>query len=172
MDNRQQLYWSLLETGDWRFYIAADENGLVFCGSLNGEFTELADWAAQRRPELQLEPSKEQLQPYADQLTQFLEGKRTSFNLPLALKGTSFQMKVWEALQNIPFGETRSYAELATAIGRPSAARAVGAAVGANPVLIPVPCHRVIGASGALTGYRGGMDMKTRLLALEQSQAE
>jgi methylated-DNA-[protein]-cysteine S-methyltransferase len=90
--------------------------------------------------------------------------------LPLSLQGTEFQKAVWEQLRTIPFGEVRSYGEVASRIGKPSAARAVGAACSKNPVMLAVPCHRVIGASGALTGFAGGLDMKTALLDFEKRQ--
>lgn len=102
------------------------------------------------------------------QLTEYFAGKRQSFDLPIQLKGTEFQRKVWEALQTIPYGETRSYGEIAKQVGSPKAGRAVGGANHNNPVMIIVPCHRVIGANGSLTGFGGGLDMKAFLLALEQ----
>jgi methylated-DNA-[protein]-cysteine S-methyltransferase len=102
------------------------------------------------------------------QLDEYFAACRTSFDLPLAPAGTPFQQRVWAALLEIPFGETRSYAALARAIGNPSASRAVGAANGANPIAIVVPCHRVIGADGSLTGFGGGLDRKRFLLSLEQ----
>jgi methylated-DNA-[protein]-cysteine S-methyltransferase len=101
------------------------------------------------------------------QLSEYFDGKRTTFDLPLRPAGTPFQQAVWEALRAIPAGETRSYADVARAVGRPSAVRAVGAANGANPIAIVVPCHRVIGSSGALTGYAGGLPLKKWLLAFE-----
>jgi len=104
----------------------------------------------------------------ASQLGAYFSGELTSFDLPLALAGTGFQRAVWEGLQGIPYGETISYGELARRIGQPSASRAVGLANGRNPVSIVVPCHRVIGADGSLTGYGGGMDRKRFLLGLEQ----
>ncbi len=104
----------------------------------------------------------------ARQLDAYFDGELTSFDLPLTLDGSPFQRTVWAALQNIPYGETISYGELARRIGQPSASRAVGLANGKNPVSIVVPCHRVIGADGSLTGYGGGMDRKRFLLGLEQ----
>jgi len=104
----------------------------------------------------------------ASQLDAYFRGELTSFDLPLALDGTQFQRCVWAALQSIPYGQTISYGDLARRIGQPSASRAVGLANGRNPVAIVVPCHRVIGADGSLTGYGGGMDRKRFLLALEQ----
>jgi methylated-DNA-[protein]-cysteine S-methyltransferase len=101
------------------------------------------------------------------QLEEYFAGRRTRFALTLDLSGTAFQRKVWSALMTIPFGETRSYAEIARQIGNPRAVRAVGAANGRNPVSIVAPCHRVVGSNGALTGFAGGLDIKARLLALE-----
>jgi methylated-DNA-[protein]-cysteine S-methyltransferase len=101
------------------------------------------------------------------QLEEYFAGERTGFDLPLASAGTPFQERVWRELRAIPYGETASYLELAARIGRPTAARAVGMANGSNPISIVVPCHRVIGASGSLTGYAGGVERKRFLLELE-----
>lgn len=101
------------------------------------------------------------------QLTEYFSGKRRTFSLRLAPVGTEFQQRVWKELQKIPFGETRSYGDLARQIGKPSASRAVGAANGRNPISIVIPCHRVIGSSGKLTGFAGGLEVKARLLAFE-----
>jgi O-6-methylguanine DNA methyltransferase len=103
----------------------------------------------------------------AAQLDEYFTGRRRAFQLPLDLRGTPFQQKVWNALLEIPYGETRSYAELARSIGAPKAFRAVGAANGANPIAIVVPCHRVISSGGGVGGYGGGVPLKKRLLALE-----
>jgi methylated-DNA-[protein]-cysteine S-methyltransferase len=104
------------------------------------------------------------------QLDEYFAGRRTRFTLPLAPIGTPFQRRVWEALNTIPFGETRSYREIAQQIGHPSAVRAVGAANGRNPNSIITPCHRVIGSNGALTGFAGGLDIKAYLLTLESAR--
>jgi methylated-DNA-[protein]-cysteine S-methyltransferase len=109
-------------------------------------------------------------QPFAEvcrQLTEYFNGERTAFELPLQLSGTEFQVSVLDALQTIPYGETTSYGAIAKQIGRPKAVRAVGAANGRNPIPIIVPCHRVIGSSGDLTGFGGGLDTKEALLRLE-----
>jgi methylated-DNA-[protein]-cysteine S-methyltransferase len=103
----------------------------------------------------------------AAQIDEYLSGRRKIFSLPLALHGTEFQMAVWRELQNIPFGETRSYKDIAAAIGKPKAVRAVGMANNRNPIVLVVPCHRVIGHDGSLTGYGGGLPLKRRLLELE-----
>lgn len=114
------------------------------------------------------DPLAEQLE---QELTEWFAGARRDFDLPLALRGTPFQRSVWEALRAIPYGAVRSYGELAKSLGKPDAVRAVGAANGRNPVSIVVPCHRVIGANGSLTGYAGGLERKRFLLALEKSEA-
>ena len=102
------------------------------------------------------------------QLGEYFAGKRKTFSVALDMRGTRFQKDVWEALCAIPFGETRSYGQLAKQLGNPRATRAVGAANGRNPVSIIVPCHRVIGSSGKLTGFAGGLEVKARLLSLEE----
>ncbi|AUA33076.1 methylated-DNA--[protein]-cysteine S-methyltransferase [Pseudomonas sp. SGAir0191] len=106
----------------------------------------------------------------AHQLSEYFAGKRQRFDLALAFTGTAFQRQVWDALLSIPFGETRTYGQIAQQIGNPSAVRAVGAANGRNPISIIAPCHRVIGASGGLTGFAGGLAAKQLLLALEGRQ--
>ena len=105
------------------------------------------------------------------QLGEYFSGRRTEFALALDVSGTAFQRSVWQALLTIPFGETRSYAQIAAQIGKPRAVRAVGAANGRNPLSIVAPCHRVIGSSGALTGFAGGLDVKARLLEFERGAA-
>jgi methylated-DNA-[protein]-cysteine S-methyltransferase len=104
----------------------------------------------------------------ARQLRAYFAGRLREFDLPLDPEGTEFQKLVWRQVRSIPYGETRSYGEIAVAVGSPRASRAVGAANGANPLPIVVPCHRVIGASGRLVGYGGGLDLKRRLLGLER----
>jgi methylated-DNA-[protein]-cysteine S-methyltransferase len=106
----------------------------------------------------------------AAQIEEYLNGKRKKFSLPLAMHGTQFQMDVWRALQTIPYGETRSYKEIAELVNRPKAVRAVGMANHRNPISIIVPCHRVIGHNGNLTGYGGGLPLKRYLLELEQAR--
>lgn len=101
------------------------------------------------------------------QLTEYFTGQRTQFDIPLQAKGTPFQQNVWKTLQRIPFGETQTYGEIARLIGNPKAARAVGLANNRNPIAIAIPCHRVIGTNGKLTGYAGGLERKEFLLKLE-----
>ena len=106
--------------------------------------------------------------PYTRQLAEYFDGRRERFDLPLDLNGTPFQLSVWGELCAIPYGETRSYGEIARKLGKPRAARAVGMANHDNPIAVVVPCHRVIGANGTLTGYAGGLDRKKKLLSIEQ----
>ena len=108
----------------------------------------------------------------ADQLRAFFEGGLRAFDVPILLHGTPFQLRVWAALRAIPYGETVSYGKVAVELGQPTAARAVGLATGRNPVAVIVPCHRVIGASGTLTGYRGGLARKQWLLDHERRQLQ
>lgn len=103
-----------------------------------------------------------------DQLAAFLAGERRAFDLPVELAGTAFQRQVWAAVAAIPYGETATYRDIAAAVGRPAASRAVGAANGANPLAIVIPCHRIVGTDRSLTGYAGGLDAKRLLLALER----
>ncbi len=109
-------------------------------------------------------------QTVADQLTAYCQGQRTVFDISLAPHGTPFQQAVWHALQTIPYGQTRTYGQIATAIGNPKAARAVGMANNRNPLMIVIPCHRVVGAKGDLVGYAGGLSMKQWLLDLERGK--
>jgi methylated-DNA-[protein]-cysteine S-methyltransferase len=117
--------------------------------------------------EMNLDPRHPILIETERQLSEYFSGKRTQFDLPLQPEGTEFQKKVWRALREIPFGKTKSYLELARTVGSPKASRAVGAANGKNPLSIVVPCHRVVGADGTLTGFAGGLKTKAALLALE-----
>lgn len=116
------------------------------------------------------DPRGREAEPFkaaADQLDAYFAGERTAFDLPLAPRGSEFQQRVWAGLLEIPYGQTESYGELAERIGSPGAARAVGLANGKNPIGIVIPCHRVVGANGSLTGYGGGLDRKKQLLDLE-----
>ena len=120
-----------------------------------------------RHLELSLQPDHPILLAAQQQLQEYFAGQRREFDLPLAFTGTPFQQKVWQALLTIPYGETRSYLQIAQQIGHPQAMRAVGAANGQNPLSIIAPCHRVIGANGKLVGFAGGLDKKHYLLQLE-----
>jgi methylated-DNA-[protein]-cysteine S-methyltransferase len=137
----------------------------------NGDALCLIEFANPRHPAARggdwQESDDDVLRTARRQLGEYFDGVRREFDLPLAPRGTPFQQQVWQSLRGIPYGETISYASLATRIGRPSAVRAVGAANGRNPLPIVVPCHRVIGADGSLTGFGGGLPTKQFLLQLE-----
>ncbi|TMV44215.1 methylated-DNA--[protein]-cysteine S-methyltransferase [Paenibacillus mesophilus] len=165
------IYWTLLVHSGWNLYMAATEKGLCYVGSPNKPFEQLAEWVRGRYPGSRLVQDDEKVKPYAEQIVEYLQGVRTGFTIPFDFRGTSFQLAVWEALCEIPYGQTRSYSDIAYLIQKPASVRAVGAAIGANPILITVPCHRVIGKNGSLTGYRGGLEMKTELLRLERESA-
>lgn len=140
--------------------LAADEHGLrlIEFNTPRHPMAQIADWR---------EGDNAILQAARMQLEEYFAGTRTSFELPLAPHGTVFQKEVWHALADIPYGQTISYAQLAQRVGKPSAMRAVGAANGRNPLPIVLPCHRVIGADGSLTGFGGGLPTKQFLLELE-----
>jgi len=162
------IYWSVLTNEDWNIHVAAIDDGLCFVGSHNQSLDELTKWASSRYPGINLIRNDEKLRPFIIELTEYLQGTREHFTFPILFKGTPFQEAVWQALCDIPYGQTKSYSDIAQSIQKPAAIRAVGTAIGANPILITVPCHRVIGENGALTGYRGGIEMKAKLLELEQ----
>ena len=135
--------------------------------TLTGLYFEGGRHAPEASNEWTEDPSSPPLAACAKQVADYLEGKRTDFRLPLAPTGTTFQQRVWKEIARIPYGKTITYAELAKRAGSPGSARAAGAATGRNPLSIIVPCHRVVGTSGSLTGYAGGLDRKARLLRLE-----
>jgi methylated-DNA-[protein]-cysteine S-methyltransferase len=161
---KQTISWTSTRFEQWQFVLAATPDGLCYVGS----FEQFNAWCS--NPSLKhavWEQNDEILLPYSEQFTEYLLGERAIFTIPLDFIGTAFQTTIWKSLLEIPYGETRSYSEIAEHIQKPRAVRAVGSAIGANPVLIVVPCHRVIGKNNTLTGYRSGLEMKARLLQLE-----
>lgn len=149
------VYCCFCHTPLGRMLLAQEEEGLIL---VEFDATPLKNWQQADTPLL--------VQAKA-QLSEYFAGTRQEFTLPLSPKGTPFQQKVWAALQTIPYGQTRSYGEIARQIGSPKAARAVGMANHHNPIAILIPCHRVVGQNGALTGYAGGLERKKALLQLE-----
>lgn len=164
----QTVYWTHFAHHQRLMYIAATEKGLCYIGSPDAAFNEFTSWLRIHLPHYQLTHNSHKLQVYADQLKEYIQGSRKLFGIQTDLHGTAFQKSVWKALMDIPYGETISYSSIASQLQKPNAVRAVASAIGKNPVLIVVPCHRVIGKSGALTGYRGGLAMKAELLQLEK----
>lgn len=159
------IYYDYLMHGNQKLVVATTDYGVCFVGSPNRPISELATFIPGH--ELRQEPSK--LALAIAQITAYLTHERTTWDLPLDfLGGTAFQQQVWAALQAIPYGQTVTYNQLATQIGRPTAIRAVASAVGRNPLLIIVPCHRVLRKDGSLGDFRGGLPFKKQLLALEQ----
>jgi methylated-DNA-[protein]-cysteine S-methyltransferase len=156
------LSYTVMETGIGPLLLAGDGSGLHRVYFMNG-----------RRPKSPERNWTEDKKPFKDVLAQlkaYFAGKLRDFDLPLVLKGTDFQLLVWRRLQQIPYGETTSYGAIARELGSPEAARAVGLANGSNPIPIIVPCHRVIGSNGDLTGFGGGLPIKKKLLELESKQ--
>lgn len=162
------VYWTKSVEEGWFLILAATEKGLCYASTRELSPEELGRRIGRLIPGSRLVQHDAKLEPYVKSYLAYFKGIRTSFTCSLDLRGTPFQMSVWEAIRKIPYGERRSYAEIAVQIRKPSAVRAVAAAIGANPVLIVIPCHRVLGKDGSLTGYRDGIDMKSRLLQLEQ----
>ncbi|SRR5690606_15267157 len=165
--NKQIINWILFEYDKWNFYIAKTDKGLCYVSSPGQTYDAFEEGVSKLFPQASLVENGEALQPYIDELHEYLSGKRETFTLPIDVKGTPFQEEVWNALNQVPYGKTYSYSEIAELIQKPRAVRAVGSAIGANPVLISIPCHRVIGKNGNITGYRGGVEMKQFLLGLE-----
>lgn len=158
------MYYCYLDTPIGELLLAGENGALTMIGFPKGSM--------RREPEADWIFNEKQLAEASRQLSEYFAGERQEFDLPLKLSGTEFQVSVLEALQKIPYGKTTSYGEIARQIGRPRAVRAVGAANGRNPIPIVVPCHRVIGSTGDLTGFGGGLDTKEALLRLEAEHTQ
>lgn len=158
------MYYCYMDTPIGELLLAGDDDGLSLVGFPTGKMRHdpEPDWIFNEKP---FAAARQQLEEY-------FAGERKDFDLPLHLSGTDFQVQVLQELRRIPYGETRSYGDIAKRIGRPKAMRAVGAANGRNPIPIIVPCHRVIGSSGDLTGFGGGLDTKEALLRLEAENSD
>ena len=166
-NNVEKIYWGHFFYRDWKIYLAVTDKGLCKILLPNESFNNLESWVTRYFPEASLIHDKTKLAHYILELEEYFSSKRKTFDFPLELKGTNFQRAVWKALLKIPYGTTKSYQDIAKEINRPKAVRAVGAANRANPLPIVVPCHRVIGKDGNLTGFRGGLKLKEALLKLE-----
>jgi len=163
------LYVDTLTYAQGNMYIVASDEGLVYIGTPNASFEEVEVWAKKPFKGYRFEENKEKLQRYVKQLTAYFNKELTEFDVPVHVKGTQFQLAVWNALKELPYGTTTTYSDIAHRIGNPKAVRAVGSAIGANPILAIIPCHRVIGKDGKLTGFRSGLAMKEFLLELERA---
>lgn len=158
----EACYYSRYDSLAGPLLIGVSDRGLLAL-----EFARGHDLPAFKDKHIRWEFSDNKTKPYACELTEYFAGKRREFTFPLDLRGTPFQLKCWHALLRIPYGETRSYADIARAVGKPQAFRAVGMANNRNPIAIVVPCHRVVASDGTLCGYGGGLDVKRKLLELE-----
>jgi len=163
---RETLFFTHYHSPLGTYLLASSKNGVVCVKTEDRSESSLSRW---EREGMELKEDAKPNLGLISQLDAYFAGKRRDFTVPLDLRGTSFQRQVWDLLCGIPWGETRSYGQIAQALDRPKAARAVGRAVGTNPVSIVVPCHRVVGSDGSLTGYGGGLDRKVALLKLEAS---
>lgn len=163
------IYYSDFEHEEGKMILAATENGLCWAGGFNETEDDMENWVKRQYPASSLLKVDHKLDRYKEAFYNYFSGHQENFNIPLDLQGTPFQVKVWDELQTIPFGETRSYSDIAERIGNPRSIRAVGTAVGRNPVLIAVPCHRIIQKNGNLGGFRAGLPLKRALLKHEQT---
>jgi O-6-methylguanine DNA methyltransferase len=168
----ETLHSTNMESAIGPLFLAASEQGLValeFDARLPGQQTIRPNPRDLREEKnaFAFEDSPRAMRPYLRELEEYLAGNRREFSFPLDLRGTDFQLACWRALLAIPYGETRSYSDIAAAVGKPNAFRAVGMANHRNPIAIVVPCHRVIASDGNLCGYGGGLDLKRKLLELE-----
>ena len=159
----EKLYASTVSWEGWVFQILSSAQGVRWLDLHPVTFE-----ALEQRLGARIVPDDQQNEQTLSELHAYLRGELRAFTIPVDLRGTDFQCDVWNAIAKIPFGQTTSYGALANSIGRPKATRAVGQATGANPVPIIIPCHRVIGSSGGLTGFGGGLPLKERLLGLEK----
>src|SRR5699024_4568933 len=162
------IYWSKCEWKEITFLLAATVQGLSYVSSPHAHFNELEQWVQKKIPNPILSNTPDNSYKASNQIRDYLDEKQTDFSLPLDIIGTPFQKKVWQAMCKIPYGEKATYGEIANDIGNKKAVRAVGTAIGANPLMIILPCHRVVAKTGALTGFRGGIEMKEMLLRLEE----
>ena len=156
-----------IATPDGSFAAALTPSGLGRLAFATEPLDTCAAWARRWLPQARVAHADPRLDELAEQLTAYFAGRLRAFTIPLDLRGTPFQLRVWQALLGVGYGEVRTYGAIAAAIGAPRAARAVGAANGANPIPIIVPCHRLVGNDGALVRYGGGLELKRRLLELE-----
>jgi len=163
----ETIYTTRFESPVGHLRVASTERGLAYVQLPMASGRGFSGWQLRCMPEAEVREGYEPNRLAVKQLLEYLKGKRTEFELDLDLQGTPFQLDAWHALCDIPYGEVRTYSEIARAIGKPRAVRAVGAANGANPLSIVVPCHRVVAAGGKLGGYGGGLPLKKKLLVME-----
>lgn len=159
----EKLYASTVGWEGWVFHVVSSPSGLRFVDLHQTPYGDL-----ERKLNARIVPDDQRNDAVLKEIHAYLRGELRTFTVALDLRGTTFQQAVWHEIEKIPYGETTTYGALAAVVGHPQATRAVGQATGANPVPIVIPCHRVLGSSGSLTGFSGGLPLKERLLGLEQ----
>lgn len=166
------LYIDKVDSPIWSGFLVISDKGLAYVSHYTNNLNDVTSWQIKNYPDSVLVSDKEKVALYKEQFEEYLAGKRAAFDFPVDLQGTNFQLEVWQALLTIPYGQTASYLDIALKLGRDhKSAQAIGGAVGRNPLSIVYPCHRVVGADGSLTGYTGGLDIKTALLNHELEHA-
>jgi methylated-DNA-[protein]-cysteine S-methyltransferase len=165
----EAMFYTQLVNKEWPLYLAATEKGLCYVGGVEDTLEQLQQFQQKWLPNSQLVEDADKMVTYMNWLTAYFAKKEPSINFSFDLYGTSFQKDVWKALQNVHYGKTATYSDIARYIQHEKAVRAVGRAIGMNPLTIVLPCHRILGKNGALTGFRGGIPMKIRLLQHENA---
>lgn len=166
------LYIDKVESNIWSGFLVVSDQGLAYVSHYTKDLNDVTSWQSKNYPNSILVSDSEKVALYKKQFQEYLNGNRFEFDFPIDLNGSPFQMKVWNALLDIPYGQTASYLDLAFKLNRDhKSAQAIGGAVGANPLSIVYPCHRVVGNDGSLTGYAGGLEIKKALLNHELEHA-
>lgn len=166
-----KVYYSQFQYEDWRLYLAKTDKGLCYIGSPNKAFEELETWVKKKIKGAELEENPAVFKEDIKGLLDYMYGRTHDFKMPCHIIGTDFQKQVWQAMEEVPYGTTTTYKAIAEKINNPKAVRAVGTAIGANPLLMILPCHRIVTVSGGLSGFRAGLDMKAFLIDLEKAHA-
>lgn len=161
------VYYTTLQWDEYTVYLAATASGLIYIGTGTEGEVELRAWQDKYFPESDLKFDETKMSEYKKDISDYLHGKKDHLQSTIQLKGTEFQKEVWHEVQKVPYGQVRSYAEIANNLGRPKAVRAVASAIGKNPILFIVPCHRIVRKDGTLSEFRAGIDVKKKLLQLE-----
>ncbi|WP_246005689.1 methylated-DNA--[protein]-cysteine S-methyltransferase [Companilactobacillus insicii] len=162
----RKIYYQIIKFEEYKYIVAATNKGLAFVGLRDETLEDMSKFY----PKAEFIEDYSLTNHYAKEITEYLDGNRTKFDLKLDIVGTEFQESVWKAVAKIPYGEVSNYTKIANSINRPKAVRAVGTAIGRNPVPLVIPCHRVLAKDGTLGGYRGGLEMKSDLLHLERKK--
>ncbi len=166
------LYIDKVESDLWSGFLVINDIGLCYVSHYTNNLNDVTSWQTRNYPNHILVSNTEKVAPYKKQVEEYLKGNRYAFDFPVDLQGTDFQKEVWNALLEIPYGQTASYLDIALKLNRDyKSAQAIGGAVGSNPLSIVYPCHRVVGNDGSLTGYSGGLDIKIALLNHELEHA-